>query len=152
MITSPLLSNVCHRATIAPVSPLLIGSFILARVTGQFFVHLILFWKWELSTEFDFKHNILYKSTASKNIKSDMNYVLKSNQLHRAARTLNRWAWVKRERTKSREHQNSRQKVFSRKALRLFRGAWHLEIWQKLHRFIVLHNSIWGGFKLCLGH
>jgi len=40
--------------------------------------------------------------------------------------------------------QNRRQKVFNRGALPLFRGAWHSEIWQKLHRFIVLHNSIWG--------
>jgi len=45
--------------------------------------------------------------------------------------------------------QNSRQKFFNRGALRLFRGAWHSEIWQKLYRFIVLHNSIWWGLELC---
>ena len=33
---------------------------------------------------------------------------------------------------------------FQQGPLRLFRGAWHSEIWEKLHRFIVLHNSIWG--------
>ena len=29
-------------------------------------------------------------------------------------------------------------------ALHLFRGAWHSGTWQKLHRLLVLHNSIWG--------
>jgi len=54
------------------------GSFILVRGTGQFFVRLKLFSKWELSIGLDFKCNVLYKSIASKNIQSDMNYVLKN--------------------------------------------------------------------------
>jgi len=50
MTTSPLLSNVRHRAMITPVSPLLtrLGSFILARVAEQLIVCLKLFSKWEL--------------------------------------------------------------------------------------------------------
>jgi len=36
-------------------------------------------------------------------------------------------------------------------ALRLFRGLYILKFDKKLHRFIVLYNSIWGGLELCLG-
>jgi len=37
MTTSPLLSNVRHRAMIAPISPLsTMGSFILGRVAAKF--------------------------------------------------------------------------------------------------------------------
>jgi len=57
----------------------LLGLFILVRVSGQFFVRLKLFWKWELSIGLDFKCHVLYKCIASRNIKSDMNYVLKNN-------------------------------------------------------------------------
>jgi len=77
MITSPLLSNVRHRAMITPVSPLL-TRLILARVAGQFIVRLKLFSKWELSIGLDFKANVLYKSIASKNVQSYMTYVLKN--------------------------------------------------------------------------
>jgi len=75
---------------ITPVSLRLLGSFILDPVTGQFFVRLVglLFWKWELSIGLDFKCNVLYKSTASKNIKFDINYVLKHTYVHRAPLTL----------------------------------------------------------------
>jgi len=41
-------------------------------------VRLKLFSKWELSTGLDFKSNVLYKTTASKNSQSDMDYVLKN--------------------------------------------------------------------------
>jgi len=85
VITTPLLSNVRHRPMITPVSPLLTSSFILTRVTGQLFVRLKLFSKWKLSIWLDFKCNVLYKSIASKNIKSDMNYVLKNICLQKAA-------------------------------------------------------------------
>jgi len=54
------------------------GSFILARIVGQFIVCLKLLSKWELSIGLNFKFNVLYKSIASKNIQSDMNYVLKN--------------------------------------------------------------------------
>ena len=78
MITSPLLSNACHRAMITLISPLsILGSFILARVAGQFFVRLKLLSKWELSMGLDFKSNVPCKSIASKNIQSDVNYVSK---------------------------------------------------------------------------
>jgi len=53
------------------------GLFLLGRVAGQFIVRFKLFSKWELSIGVDFKSNVLYKSIASKNIQSDMNYVLK---------------------------------------------------------------------------
>jgi len=46
MGTFPLLRNARHRTMITPVNPLrlgLTGSFILARVTGQFIVRLKLF-------------------------------------------------------------------------------------------------------------
>jgi len=77
VIASPLLINVRHRAMITTVSPLLTGlihtspscwtifsSFEIILETGT--VHWI-----------GFKCNVLYKSIASKNIKSDMNYVSK---------------------------------------------------------------------------
>jgi len=47
--------------------------------------------------------------------------------------------------------QNRRQKVFNRGALRLCRGAWHSEIWQKLHWFEVFHISIWGAWSFVWG-
>jgi len=76
MITSPLLSNARHRAMITPVSPLsILGSFILARVAGQFFIRLKLFSKWEVSMGLDFKSNVLCKSIASKSIQFDINSV-----------------------------------------------------------------------------
>jgi len=51
----------------------------LARVAGQFIARLKLFSKWELFIGLDFKSNVLYKSIASKEIQSDMNYVEKNN-------------------------------------------------------------------------
>jgi len=79
MITSTLLNNVHHRAKITPWSVFcLLGSFILARVVGQFIVRLKFISKWELFLGLDLKSNVLYKSIASKNIQSDMNYVLKN--------------------------------------------------------------------------
>jgi len=56
----------------------MLDSSILSRVVGQLIVRLKLFLKWELSTGLDFKSNVLYKSIASKNIQSDVNYVLKN--------------------------------------------------------------------------
>jgi len=78
MITSPLLSNVRHRAMITPVRHPLTRLFILARVVRQFIVCLKLFSKWELSIGLNFKSNVLYKSIASKNLQSDMNDLLKN--------------------------------------------------------------------------
>jgi len=43
--------------------------------------------------------------------------------------------------------QNRRQKVFNR-VFTFVQGAWHSKIWQKLHWFTVLHNSIWGAWSL----
>ena len=54
-----------------------LGSFILARVAGQFIVRLKLFSKRELSIGLNFKSNVLCKSIASKNIRFDMNYSFK---------------------------------------------------------------------------
>jgi len=71
MITSPLLSDGRHRAMITPISPLL--------------TRLI---QWELSIGLDFISNVPYKSIASKNIQSDINYFSNDTCLHRAARIL----------------------------------------------------------------
>jgi len=54
-----------HRAVITPVSLLrMLGSYVLARVTGQFFVRLKLFSNG--NCRFEFKFNVLCKSIASK--------------------------------------------------------------------------------------
>jgi len=65
-------------ATVTPASHPLIGSLLLARVVGPFIVRLKLLSRWELSIGLNFKSNVLYKSIASKNIQSDMNYVSKN--------------------------------------------------------------------------
>jgi len=95
MITSPLLSNARHRAVITPVSPLSIGSFILARVAGQFFIRLKLLSKWELPEGLNFR----CKFIASKNIQFDINSVLKNAYLHSCG--CDGSAQVKGKRTKS---------------------------------------------------
>jgi len=66
MITSPLLSNVRHRAMITPVRPLLTRLIHISGVIGQFVVRLKLFSQWELSIRLDLKSNVLYKSIAYK--------------------------------------------------------------------------------------
>jgi len=58
------------------VNPL--GSFVLARVTGQFIVRLKLFSKWVRFIGLELKSNVLYESNASKNIQSDVNYTFKN--------------------------------------------------------------------------
>jgi len=40
--------------------------------------------------------------------------------------------------------QNHSRKVLNREALRLCKGSWYSNIWQKIHWFIVFHSSIWG--------
>jgi len=50
----------------------------LARVAGKFIVRSKFVSKWELYLGLDFKANVLYKSIASQNFNSDMNYVLKN--------------------------------------------------------------------------
>jgi len=57
--TFPLLSNVRHRPMITPISLCVQSSFTLARATGQVFVRMKLFWKWEPSMGLDFKCNVL---------------------------------------------------------------------------------------------
>jgi len=46
--------------------------------------------------------------------------------------------------------QNRRKNVFNIGVFTFVQGAWHSEISQKLHWFMVLHSSIWGGLELCL--
>ena len=75
MITSRLLSNVHHRA-ITPVSPLLTRLIHISPSCWTIYRSFEIT-KWELSIGLDFKSNILYKSTPSKIIQFDMNYVLK---------------------------------------------------------------------------
>jgi len=67
MITSPLVSNVRHRAMIMPVRPLLTRLIHISGVIGPFIVRFKLFSKWELSIRLDLKSNVVYKSIASKN-------------------------------------------------------------------------------------
>ena len=76
---APQLPHFFHSriATVTPVNHPL-NKLILARVVGQFIVRLKLFSKWELSIGLNFKTNVLYKSIASKNIQSGMNYVSKN--------------------------------------------------------------------------
>jgi len=78
MTTSPLLSNVRHRAMIAPVSPLTTRFIHINPSCCKIFIRLKLFSTWELSMGLHFKSNVLYKSIASKNIQSDVNNVSKS--------------------------------------------------------------------------
>jgi len=78
MITSPLLSNVRHRAMITQVRPLVTRLIHNSRSIGQFIVRLKLFSKWEIFTGLYLKSNVLYKSSASKNFQSDMNHILKN--------------------------------------------------------------------------
>jgi len=53
-----------------------LGSFILARVTGQLIVRLKLFSNGAVH-RLEFKYNALRQSIASKNLQSDMNYIFK---------------------------------------------------------------------------
>jgi len=78
MITSPLLSNVRHRAMVAPVSPPSTRLIHISPGCWIILIRLKFFSKWELSMGLDFKSNVLYKSIALKNIQSNMNYVLKN--------------------------------------------------------------------------
>jgi len=72
MIASPLLSNARHRAMITPASPLsILGSFILARVAGQFFIRLKYYsqdgncpWDWILNPMF-YANPLLRKTFSS---------------------------------------------------------------------------------------
>jgi len=72
-----------HRAMLTPVSSLLTRLIHISRSCWSIY-HLfeIITVRW---TGLD---NVLYKSIASKNIQSDMNYVLKTSKLYRAARAL----------------------------------------------------------------
>jgi len=88
MITSPLLSNIRHRAMITPLRPLLTRLIHISRVNGQFIVRLKLFSKRKLSIGLDLHSNVQYKLIVSKKIQRDMNYFFKNTQLHRASRTL----------------------------------------------------------------
>jgi len=77
MRTRPLLRNVRHRAVVTPVSPLRIR---LNHVNSSYWIiyrSLEIILAWELSIGMEFKSNVLYKSIASKNIQSDMNYIFK---------------------------------------------------------------------------
>ena len=47
--------------------------------------------------------------------------------------------------------QNRHQKLFNIGGFTFVQEAWHSEISQKLHRFIVLHSSIWGLWALFAG-
>jgi len=78
MITSPLLSNVRHRAMITPVSTLSTRLIHIIPSCWTIIIRLKLFSKWELSMGLDFKYNVLYKSIVSKHIQSGMSYVLKN--------------------------------------------------------------------------
>jgi len=65
---APAIQNVCSsRMRLRLYSPAAyqVGSFIIARVAGQFIVHLKFISKWELSIELDFKSNLRHKSIAS---------------------------------------------------------------------------------------
>jgi len=64
-----------------------LGSFILAQVTGQFIICLKLFSN-GIGHTLEFNSNILCKFIVSKNIQSDMNYILKYYKLQRAARAM----------------------------------------------------------------
>jgi len=88
MITSPLLSNIRHRAMITPVRPLLTRLIHIIQINGQFIVRLKLLSKRKLSIRLDLHSNVLYKFIASKKIQPDMNYLFKNTQLHRASRAL----------------------------------------------------------------
>jgi len=74
MITFPLLSNARHRAIITPVSPLLTRLIYISPSCWT------IFYSFEITLEMglDFKSSVLCKSIASKNIQSDINYVLKN--------------------------------------------------------------------------
>jgi len=78
MITSPLLSNVRHRAMLTPVSPLRTRLIHISPSCWTIYRSFEIILKMELSTGLDFKSNVLYKSIASKNIQTNMNYVLKN--------------------------------------------------------------------------
>ena len=53
------------------------------------------------------------------------------------------WSWLLQW-----SNQNRGQKIFSREALRVCRGAWHSNIWQKLYWVSYFQ---FGGLKPCLG-
>ena len=91
MITSPLLSNVRHRAVITPVSPLRTGLiYIKPRTIYRYWT---IYRSIEIIIEIGIVHWIglqIQRSiqVPSKNIQFDMNYILKNTLLHRAARAL----------------------------------------------------------------
>jgi len=78
MITSPQLSNVRHRAMLTPVRPLCTR---LIHINPSYWT---IYRSFEIILEMgtvdwlDFISNVLYKSIASKNIQSNLNYVLKN--------------------------------------------------------------------------
>jgi len=51
---------------------------LLARVYGKKFRSFEIVLEWELSIGLEFKFNVLCKSIVSKNIQSNMNYILKT--------------------------------------------------------------------------
>jgi len=95
------MSNVCQRAMITPVSPLLTSLIHISPGCWTIYRLFEILLEMELFTGLDFKSNVLYKSIASKEIQSDMNYVLKI--ITQGSTGSNERARVKHERTKSRE-------------------------------------------------
>jgi len=75
MITSPLLGNVRHRATITPVSPLS------TRLIHIILSYWTIFYSFEIMLRKGTVHGIGFQSNVQidcfKNIQSDMNYILK---------------------------------------------------------------------------
>jgi len=77
MITSPLLSNVRHRAMIMPLSPLSTEIIHISPRCWTIFYSFETILKMGTAHKLEFKCDVLFKSTASINIQSDMNYVSK---------------------------------------------------------------------------
>jgi len=73
----PLLRNVRHRAMIARVRCLQ-GSFILARVTGQFIVRLISSSNGNCPLDWNSNSMLYANPLLQKNIQPDMNYIFKN--------------------------------------------------------------------------
>ena len=78
MRTRILLRNGPHRAMITPVSPLPTRLIHISPSYWTMFLSFEIILKQEQSIGLEFKFNVLYKSIASKNIQSDMNYILKN--------------------------------------------------------------------------
>jgi len=72
MITSPLLSNVRHRAMITPVSSLLTRFIYINSSYSTIYRSFEIMLELGAVHRLVFKSNVLYKSTASKNIQSDI--------------------------------------------------------------------------------